>query len=205
MDKRAKLEAFFDKESKWKEKVNVLRDIALSTEVEETYKWQFPTYTVSGKNVFALARFKDWYGIWFFQGVFLKDRLGVLTNAQEGKTKAMRHWKFMDSKALPKKDIIAYMEEAIQNQLDGKVVTVARAESTKAPQKNFIIPPHLVAAFKEHKGSEEAFKNLSIAKQRGYVEYIDEAKREATKIKRLDKIIPLILEGKSVAALYGGK
>ena len=37
--------------------------------------------------------FKEYFGIWFFQGGTLVDELKVLTNAQEGKTKAMRQWR----------------------------------------------------------------------------------------------------------------
>lgn len=203
MDRQAKLEAFFDKESQWKDQVNVLREIALSTDVEETYKWQFPTYTVGGKNVFALAQFKDWYGIWFFQGVFLLDPLGVLTNAQEGKTKAMRHWKFGAQSQIDKKQVIAYMHEAIQNQLDGKVV---KAKSSKPKTVNPLkIPPLLAKALIEDVSLATAFEELSEARKRGYAIYITEVKQESTKLKRLNKIIPLIREGKSIAGLWGGK
>jgi uncharacterized protein YdeI (YjbR/CyaY-like superfamily) len=202
MTKQQQLDLFFNEESVWNDSVNHLRQLALSTEVEETYKWQFPTYTVNGKNVFALAKFKDWYGIWFFQGVFLSDHRGVLTNAQEGKTKAMRHWKFDKVGNLPDKDIIFYMEEAIQNQLDGKVVPVAKKKKVDKP---LIMPDYLVKALKNDSSLSAAFDSLSQAKKRGYADYITSAKQQATKEKRLEKIIPHILAGKSVAAVYGGK
>ena len=36
-----------------------------------------------------LARLRTYFGAWFYQGVFLKDKHDKLINAQEGKTKAL--------------------------------------------------------------------------------------------------------------------
>ena len=46
------------------------------------------------KNVAGLAGFKSYFGIWFFNGVFLKDEQGILISAQDGKTKSLRQWRF---------------------------------------------------------------------------------------------------------------
>jgi len=205
LDKQEKIRQFFDEESKWKDQVNQLRALALTTEVEETYKWMFPTYTIAGKNVFSLAQFKDWCGIWFFQGVFLTDPLKVLSNAQEGKTKAMRHWKFTNHDPLPEEMVLTYLEEAIQNQKDGKVVKATKKKRGAPSDKAVILPVLLAKAFEQDVKLSTAFQGLSNAKQRGYAKYISEAKQQATQEKRLEKIIPIIMEGKSVAALYGGK
>ena len=40
-----------------------------------------------------------------------------------------------------------------------------------------------------------AFKSLTPGKQREYADHINEAKRDATKQSRLEKIIPMIKEG----------
>ena len=42
---------------------------------------------------------------------------------------------------------------------------------------------------------KECFGSLSKSKQRDYSEYITEAKRQETRLKRLDKIAPVILHG----------
>ena len=204
MDNQEKILQFFTEDSIWKDQVNVLREIALTTEVEETYKWMFPTYTIGDKNVFSLAKFNDWCGIWFFQGVFLSDPLEVLSNAQEGKTKAMRHWKFINHDPLPLDVILAYYKEAIQNQKDGKVVRPTKKKRSAPTDKPVIMPILLVKAFEEDVKLSTAFNSLSHARKRDYAKYISEAKQTATKEKRLDKIIPLILEGKGIAALWGG-
>lgn len=116
MDKSAKVERYFEEEHQFKSALAQLRELAFKTELQETYKWNFPTYTLNNKNVLALCKFKNHFGIWFFNGVFLRDEAQVLENAQEGKTQAMRHWKFYSESDIDAKMVIAYMLEAIDNQ-----------------------------------------------------------------------------------------
>lgn len=60
----------------------------------------------------------------------------------------------------------------------------------------------LKTAFDDDPNLEQAFKHLSPGKQRDYSEYIDVAKRDTTKLRRLNKIKPLILEGKGLNDKY---
>ena len=69
--------------SAWKESLTVLRKIFQGTELKEDLKWGMPVYTLNNKNVAGFSSFKSWTGIWFYQGVFLKDPAGVLINAHE--------------------------------------------------------------------------------------------------------------------------
>jgi len=187
LDKTAKITAYYAQEHPFSKGIDQLREIALGTEVEETFKWQFPTYTVAGKNVFAICRFKGHFGIWFFNGVFLSDPLGVLQNAQKGKTMAMRHWKFTKVDTIQKEQVLQYMQEAIQNQKLGKVRTVQKKNAKPAP-----MPLLLRDALDNDTNLRSAFDNLTPYKQKEYAEYIGQAKQERTKLKRLENINYLI-------------
>jgi uncharacterized protein YdeI (YjbR/CyaY-like superfamily) len=57
----------------WVEELELLYSIVRSTELEETVKWGGPCFTINGKNVLGIGGFKSYVGIWFHQGVFLKD------------------------------------------------------------------------------------------------------------------------------------
>ena len=197
MDKKEKVTAYFAQEHPFAAGIAQLREIALSTEVEETYKWQFPTYTVSNKNVFALCKFKSHFGIWFFNGVYLSDPLGVLQNAQEGKTMAMRHWKFTELAQLNEKQVLQYMQEAIDNQKEGKVWTAPKKKPTQGP-----MPPLLQDALDKDSTLKVAFHALSPYKQKEYKEHIAEAKQEKTKLKRMATILPMIKSGKGLHDRY---
>jgi len=197
MDKSEKIANYFNEEHHYKNAIGFLRELALSTEVDETFKWQFPTYTIGGKNVFALCKFKGHFGIWFFNGVFLKDPKGFLENAQEGKTMAMRHWKFYSSEDIDKKIVSNYLKEAIENQKQGKVLAPVK----KKPKK-IEVPTLLKEAFKSDTGLKASFEKLTPYKQNEYYEYIQAAKQKKTRLSRLEKSRLLILGGKGLNDKY---
>jgi uncharacterized protein YdeI (YjbR/CyaY-like superfamily) len=155
----------------------------------ETIKWGVPVYTFEGKNIVGIAGFKAYVGLWFFQGAMLKDKNKKLINAQDGKTKALRQWRFNSVKEIEaeSKTIKQYLREAILNQKQGKEIKPER-------KKPFDIPKELNDIIKKYKKVKECFYSLSLPKQRDYCNYISEAKRETTKISRLEKIVPMILK-----------
>ena len=186
MKKNKTVDEFIKSQPAWKEELIALRKIINSTELVETIKWGMPVYTIGGKNVAGMGSFKSYLGVWFFQGVFLKDKHRKLINAQEGRTKGMRQWRFTSPDEIDEKLLIKYLEEAIQNQKDGKEI--------KPEKKPLVIPPELKAAFKKNSLLEKAFNKFTLSCKREYAEYISEAKREETRLKRLEKITPMILE-----------
>ncbi len=170
------------------EGISNLREIALKTEAEEDFKWSIPVYTLNNKNVFGICKFKSHFGVWFFNGVFLKDPKKVLENAQEGKTKGMRHWKFQSLDEVDEKVVLAYMQEALDNQKKGLEI---KAEKNK----KVAIPEPLQSAFKKDSQLMTAFEKFTPYKQKEFSEYIAEAKQEKTKLRRLEKILPIIKQG----------
>ncbi len=190
--KEKTVEAYLDNAGEWKNALKHLRKAALSFDLDEAIKWQYPVYSLNGKNVIGLAAFKNHFGIWFFQGALLKDKNKKLINAQPGKTKAMLQWRF-ESETEMKKDlklIKEYMKESIANTKAGKEIKKAKPLSKKV-----IIPKELQALLNKSKKVQAAFDKFTPSKQREYCEYIAEAKRAATKVKRLEKIKPMILDG----------
>ncbi|WP_101956434.1 DUF1801 domain-containing protein [Flagellimonas eckloniae] len=121
-----KLDSYFQEEHHFRQGICILRELASQTKSVEDYKWNIPVYTVGGKNVFGICKFKNHFGVWFFNGVFLKDPQKVLRNAQEGKTKAMRHWYFSSEKDIDKASVLTYMVEAIENQENGMEMVAAK-------------------------------------------------------------------------------
>jgi len=199
MEKPTNVNEYLANNQKWQAPLELLRELVLSTGLKETIKWMFPTYTLGGKNVVALCAFKEYCGIWFFQGGLLKDELKVLTNAQEGKTKAMRQWRFQSIEAIQPEIVLAYIEEAIQNQKDGKVIKPTR---TKKP---LIIPPELQEVLAQNTTLSTHFETFSLTNRRDFADYISNAKRTETKAKRMEKIIPMILQGVGLNDKYKKK
>lgn len=164
-----------------------LRAILKETELEEKLKWGMPTYCLDGENIVGLGSFKAYAGLWFFNGSFLSDSANVLYNAQNGKTKAMRQWRFSSLAELDKSLIKKYLQEAIQNQKEGRELVPER--------KEFFMSDELKKELLSNENLRNAFENLTEGKQKEYAEYIQSAKREETKQSRIKKIIPMIEKG----------
>ncbi len=194
--KRSKsVDDYLQQNERWLPALNRLRALAVSSGMQETVKWGAPVYTHLGKNVVGLGAFNLYVGLWFFQGVFLKDSAKVLVNAQEGKTKAMRQWRFQSEAEIDDDLVRAYIKEAMQNQAAGKTVK---------PQKGkpLVIPQELQAALDMDAQLREKFRSLSLTRQREFAEHIELAKRVETKSKRMEKIKALILAGTGLNDKY---
>ncbi|MCB0371966.1 MAG: YdeI/OmpD-associated family protein [Muricauda sp.] len=185
MEKSEKLNAYYEKEHPFRDGIAQLRELALQSGAQEDFKWQFPVYTLNGKNVFGVCKFKNHFGVWFPNGVFLKDPKNVLENAQEGKTKGMRHWKFNSVDDIDEKEVLAYMLESLANQEKGLEV---KAEKTKKVH----IPELLQVELDKNPTLKAAYDQFTPYKQKEFCEHIAEAKQEKTKLKRLEKILPMI-------------
>ncbi|PVW15711.1 YdeI/OmpD-associated family protein [Marixanthomonas spongiae] len=196
MDTSEKVGQYIEKHEKWQDELSKLRSLFQKTALTEEVKWGAPTYTLNGKLVAGLAGFKNHYAIWFHQGVFLKDEENRLVNAQKGVTKALRQWRFEKGDPIEPDLILKYIHEAIENSKAGKEL------KPKRHKKDVAIPPLLKETFNEDKKLAEAFEKLTPGKQREYANHIAEAKRDATKQKRLEKITPMIKQGKGLHDKY---
>ncbi len=189
-------EEFIGDMDQWSEELTRLREVILNTGLKEEIKWGFPCYTWKGKNIVGLGSFKSYFGIWFFHGALLDDKSGKLINAQEGKTHAMRQWRMQDANEIEEKLITLYIEEAIENQKAGRTIKPVRKKKTVS------IPEELKNALDKSLALSRAYKALTPFKQREYAEYVGSAKRPATRISRLEKVIPMIQAGKGLNDKY---
>ncbi|MFT5674836.1 MAG: hypothetical protein ACI808_000764 [Paraglaciecola sp.] len=188
MHKSKSPENFIDAHPQWRHVLEKLRQLLLSTELEECIKWGVPTYCINTKNVVGLGAFNSYAGLWFFNGALLKDKAKVLVNAQDGKTQAMRQWRFGHEDSLDEPLLLSYILEAINNQKLGKEIKASR-------NKPIDIPQELSQYFSNNPECLGQFEQLGLSRQRKYAEYISTAKRQTTKQSRLEKIIPMILQG----------
>lgn len=189
MAKVTSVDEYIERNSHFGEALALLRNIINSTELEETIKWSAPVYALNGKNVVGLGAFKHHFGVWFFNGVFLKDEQNLLINAQENKTKALRQMRFESIEDINESAVLAYVKEAIENQKLGKEIKPERKSKTVD------MPEELSEVFKNNSELKEAFNSLTPGKQREYCEHVSSAKREATKLSRIEKITPMIIKG----------
>lgn len=163
-----------------------LRGLLLKFEdLNECVKWNMPLYTYQNKNLIGLGVFKHFTSLWFYNGSHLKDKTRKLLSAQEGKTQNLRQWRFESLEEIDEALITSYIEEAIE------IAGSSQKSSTIKPKKTNI-PASLKEALDKDIALKNAFDAFPPYKQKEFIEYIVEAKRDSTKTKRLAKILPLI-------------
>lgn len=179
----------WDKSGQWPEEMDLLKSIIAKTELQEMTKWGGPVYTLAKKNVIGIGGFKNYVALWFWNGVFLKDKTQQLVNANEGVTKGLRQWRFETKQQIAdnEKLILEYILEAIENEKAGLAI--------KPEKKQTVISDFFQQSLDSDLEMKAAFEKLTPGKQREYLEYIDTAKQDKTKVTRMEKIIPMIKSG----------
>ena len=173
--------------------LNHLRHLvhAACPEVEETIKWQFPTFMHKGM-LCSMAAFKQHCTFGFWKHALI---VGQDPASEKKAEEAMGHLGRLTSLSdLPSdKILVAHIKEAVR--LNEQGIKVPRAPRPRQ-KKKLAIPSELTAALRKNKKALETFENFSPSHQREYVEWIIEAKRAETRAKRLEITIGWLAEGK---------
>ncbi|NNC84265.1 MAG: hypothetical protein HKN79_11875 [Flavobacteriales bacterium] len=164
-----------------------LREIFLSEGLVEEVKWGAPCYSHHGL-VCSIAAFKSYAGTWFFKGALLNDPENRFRQAQKD-TKGLRSLTFEGVEDIDEKLLRGFVKEAmLLNEKDIRVPGSGK-------KKPLTIPALLEDALNKNPSLKEKFEAFSLSKKREFTEWIEEAKREATKQKRLEQSIELISKG----------
>lgn len=164
---------------------------AACPDVEETLKWSSPHFMYRGGMMCALAAFKEHAIFGFWKGSLID---GVSPNRNNDGT-AMGNFGCLTSvKDLPNtRQLTALIKRAMRLNEEGIVVSRPK----KAPKPEAVVPPGLAAALKRNKPAASHFERFSPSHRREYIEWVDDAKREATKAKRVAQAVEWIAEGKA--------
>ncbi len=179
----------------WAEELLLIRTVLDKTGLEVAVKWGADVYTYNGKNIVSYGGFQHYCAIWFYNGVFLKDKDKVLVNAQEGKTKSLRQWRITSKEEIDEEKILQYVKEAVEVEKKGLKIAPAKFEPLDTP-------PLLLQAFEADELLKSTFSALTPGKQKEYILYLNEAKQEGTRINRLEKIKPMIRQGQGLNDKY---
>jgi uncharacterized protein YdeI (YjbR/CyaY-like superfamily) len=159
-------------------------------DIEETMKWSFPHFEYRGV-VASMAAFKNHATFGFWKASLMSDPHGLLDSKGESD---MNRAKFMDVSELPPDAVmLEYIREAVA--LNEQGVKVEKPKGPKKPEAK--VPADLQAALKRNKKALAAFGAFSPSHRREYVEWIIEAKQEATRKRRVAQAVEWLAEGKS--------
>ena len=155
-----------------------------SPKIEETIKWNLPAFEYKGV-LGSMMAFKSYCSYGFWKGSLMK------TVAQAGDTPAS-YTKLKDVKELPsEKELVAMVREAID--LNERGVKLKRDPT---PKVELAVPDYLTRALGKNKAARRTFEGFSPSNKREYVNWLTDAKTEATRDKRLKQAIEWMAEGK---------
>ena len=165
-------------------------------EVEETIKWGFPNFMYKGM-LCNMAAFKAHCSFGFWQAKLL------LAQADDKTHEAMGQFGRITAIAdLPSRQILAdYIGQAMA--LNASPVKPPKRAVPAAPRP-LAVPDYLEAALAADSNARRHFDAFSTSQKREYVDWLEEAKTETTRVRRLAQAIAWIAEGKQRNWKYAG-
>ncbi len=158
-------------------------------EVEEEMKWSRPHFMYKGLFC-GMSAFKEHCAFGFWKGSLIIDNNAKV--ADEGMGQFGKITKVAD---LPSKKVLTeYIKQAKKLNDDG-VQAPNRVKKKTHPE--LVVPDDLAKALKRNKAAQETFDKFSPSNKREYVDWLTEAKTEATRTRRLETAIEWMAEGKS--------
>jgi uncharacterized protein YdeI (YjbR/CyaY-like superfamily) len=163
-------------------------------EVVETIKWSMPSFEYKGPY-FHMASFKQHCAFGFWKTKLMQDSNGYLGDCKNQGGEAMGNFgRVTDLSDLPPdKVILDFLKQAKKLNDDGVKVPAAPTKQA-SPVKP---PAVLVKAFKQNSAAKKTFDAFSPSHKREYVEWINEAKTDETRERRVAQAIEWMAEGKS--------
>ncbi len=158
--------------------------------VEETIKWSRPFFQYKGMLGY-MSEFKQHCAFGFWKGKEILGAEAAAVSDSRGQFGRITSLKDLP----PRRTILNYVKKARQlNEAGEAAPAKPKPRGTKPPLPT---PDYLAAALKKNKKASAAFEAFSPSHRREYIEWLIEARTEATRQRRLDTAIEWIAEGKS--------
>jgi uncharacterized protein YdeI (YjbR/CyaY-like superfamily) len=163
-------------------------------EVVESMKWSMPFFSYRGIILGNIAGFKEHCSF----GVWKENVQPLMKEGVEERGGGMGSFgKLTSLDDLPRdRELKAVLLEAARKIEQGER-TKNWERPAKAPKPEAEVPEALAAALKKNKAAGKNFAAMSPSCRREYCEWIGEAKREETRVKRVETALEWIAEGKS--------
>lgn len=187
-----KVDFYFRKADQWKAEFEQLRTIALDSQLTEELKWGHPCYTLDGSNIFLMHGFKEYCALLFMKGVLMQDPEGILIQQTEN-VQSARQIRFTTLQEIVDlaPALKAYIANAIDVEKSGVKVVLRQRTDLEYPEE-------LIDMLEEVPGLQDAFDALTPGRQRAYVLFFSAPKQSKTRVSRIEKCVPQILEGKGL-------
>jgi uncharacterized protein YdeI (YjbR/CyaY-like superfamily) len=174
---------------RWAAGLEALRKLCLNAGLTEEVKWGHPCYMHAGRNIAIIGAHRGDFRLSFFNAALMKDPEDVLEK-QGPNTQHKDMFRFTDNAEVAAKEEIirAYLQEAMG-------YAEAGIKPPKA-ERAVDLPDELVEALDADPELAEAFNSLTPGRQKSYAISLSSAKKPETRIARIEKFRPKIIDGK---------
>lgn len=161
--------------------------------VVETIKWGHPHFDYKGPFM-SMAAFKQHLGVNFWKAPLMDDAQHIFKEAEQHSAGSIG--KISGLADLPADNVlIAYIRNAAQ--LNDLGVKLPAKKEKPAEKKELTTPDYLIEAFKANTAAMQNFEKFSPSAKKEYLEWLAEAKTEATRQSRLATMLEWVAEGKT--------
>lgn len=184
------VDAYLEASEQWPQEIRALRPLLLAAGLDEEIKWGKPCYSHDDANIAIVQEFSDNLALMFFKGILLDDSAEVLEEVGPNSHAARRMtFTSVEDVETHANVVTAYVGEAI---------AVEDAGTEVPPRPEHELAPELAERLAQDPELAEAFDELTPGRQRGYHLHVSGAKQSSTRKRRVDRIVPRILEGKGL-------
>jgi len=184
-------DAYIAKSPDWAQPILArLREIVHEAcpEVEEELKWSSPSFMYHG-IMCGMVAFKEYATFHFWKGELVTGTpLGA-----NGMGAAAQFGRMTSLKDLPpKKTLVAYIKKAMKLNEEG-----VKVDRPKKKRPTLAMPDDFLSAIKKNKKASASYESFSPSHRREYIEWVSDAKTDATRGKRVTQAVEWMAEGKS--------
>jgi len=161
-------------------------------EVEEKMKWSFPHFDYLGEMMCSMAAFKKHCAFGFWKATLLET--SFLQMGGNNKTAMGDFGKLTKMEDLPPKKILSQLILAAKS-LNDEGIKIQKKPS-KGEQKEIATPEDFQRLLSEKPAALSIFEKFPYSHRKEYIQWFDEAKTSATRLKRMVQALEWISQGK---------
>lgn len=148
----------------------------------EAIKWGMPHFTHNDKSIAGMAAFKA--------------HCAVMVHGDGRQSEGMGSYgKITSLDELPDDAVMSAKFIEACERIDTKG-TAAKRSPRLAPKPELVVPQDFAAALRDNPKAQATFEGFSSSQRREYVDWVSDAKQDATRAKRLATSIEWLAEGK---------
>lgn len=184
------IDSYFSKLPKWSRDIcSTLREAIHKADpfIQEDWKWGQPCFTYEGRQLCFVWPFAHHVNFTFFLGALMEDPY-KLFNSGENNLRS-RAIKFTKDSQIDEQNLIEYIQEGVALIKMGKTIKIQQSKD-----KHVYIPKYIEVILKDE-GLFDKYNEQIYTYRKGYVRWIDEAKHEQTKQKRIGIMLKELHEG----------